>query len=671
MEFMSVEKHIEKNKKIKFNKLLIIALVVMFFQVLFIGNTYATEELVNINLTQEDIYKLRENVLSEEKVEAPKKFSLYSTTPSIGDYLIECVKNYETTVDVSSYKTYENDVESTILPLLGEPSLFYFDPENISYYRTYDSATSKYIVTKFVFSYLYTKDEVNQINAQLDLVVDDYLSGVKSEWNDLEKIIYTNNYLCQECEYASNIIPSSHTIYGALIDKLPVCDGYSKAFVYLLREVGVDALLVTSYAMQHGWNVVKLGDDYYHIDVTWNDIKGIGKTTYSYFLNSDSKFLSSKDHYSWVIDNNQKATNTQYDTNNEWESITNYLIYKNNYWYALNNTKQSTSVYLRKIDFRNATTTEVKQISVSPEFVLFAPGLTSDGDNLYFTTQYKLYRMSFEGDNLLKLFTLDSDKVFFAVEYKDGTIYYDTCDFVNNSASTATRATHTYIPVTGISLNKTEVLLEKGQTEQLVATVTPTNNSDGSKVTWGSSNTSVATVDENGLVTAIGAGETSIFAITTNQISVACKVKVVDEIIFTTYTTVDAEDSQAIVFPTKTVIETILVEEKFPVLGLGYKVEVFDTSEVIKGTTAEIGSKNYIKISDPSGKLVKTYMAIVNGDIDGDGRLRLYDAFQILKGCIVPGTSLNEFDKLIHDSNGDGVIALYDAFQFIKKAIIG
>ena len=61
------------------------------------------------------------------------------------------------------------------------------------------------------------------------------------------------------------------------------------------------------------------------------------------------------------------------------------------------------------------------------------------------------------------------------------------------------------ICVTSITLDKTSLSLQIGEEETLKATVKPDNATDKS-VTWSSSNTSVATVDNNGKVTAVAAG---------------------------------------------------------------------------------------------------------------------------------------------------------------------
>ena len=67
------------------------------------------------------------------------------------------------------------------------------------------------------------------------------------------------------------------------------------------------------------------------------------------------------------------------------------------------------------------------------------------------------------------------------------------------------------IPVSSITLNKTSLSLEKGASETLTATVSPEDATDKT-VTWNSSNAEVASVDENGKVTANSGGEAIIMA---------------------------------------------------------------------------------------------------------------------------------------------------------------
>lgn len=83
------------------------------------------------------------------------------------------------------------------------------------------------------------------------------------------------------------------------------------------------------------------------------------------------------------------------------------------------------------------------------------------------------------------------------------------------------------ILATGITLNKSELSLEVGNSETLVATVTPNNVTNGS-VTWSSSNTAVVSVNSSGIVTANAAGSAVITASTTDgtNLSAVCNVTV-------------------------------------------------------------------------------------------------------------------------------------------------
>ena len=127
-----------------------------------------------------------------------------------------------------------------------------------------------------------------------------------------------------------------------------------------------------------------------------------------------------------------------------------------------------------------------------------------------------------------------------AAETASGTKYIDLKNVVFTTASaqqytfaderttvTIASATPT-IPATGISLNQTTLSFNAaGQTATLTATVTPANATNKS-VTWTSSNTAVATVSENGVVTAVGDGTANITATTADgtNLSATCAVTV-------------------------------------------------------------------------------------------------------------------------------------------------
>ncbi|MFA7192835.1 MAG: endonuclease, partial [Bacilli bacterium] len=86
------------------------------------------------------------------------------------------------------------------------------------------------------------------------------------------------------------------------------------------------------------------------------------------------------------------------------------------------------------------------------------------------------------------------------------------------------------VDVTGISLNKTSTSLAILGTEQLIATISPSNASN-TAVTWTSSNTNIATVNSSGLVSGVQTGSAIITATTQDGgFTATCTVNVTNEV---------------------------------------------------------------------------------------------------------------------------------------------
>lgn len=96
----------------------------------------------------------------------------------------------------------------------------------------------------------------------------------------------------------------------------------------------------------------------------------------------------------------------------------------------------------------------------------------------------------------------------------------------------ATSAYNTNL-VKAISLNQTSVSLKVGNTITLQATITPSDASNKT-LTWSSNDSSVATVDNNGIVTALKEGNTQIVVSSSNGVQATCNVTVsVDPVLVT------------------------------------------------------------------------------------------------------------------------------------------
>ena len=163
------------------------------------------------------------------------------------------------------------------------------------------------------------REQINNSNLKIDNTIVDYtdntLTGIKEYENrylykqlsSSEKLIYSKLY--DNIEYEQTFIePNIYNIYGALVSKTCVCEGYAKALQYLLNEVELENVIVTGTATNndgktesHAWNYVKIDDEWYAIDTTWDDpiIVGGGKLTdkikYRYFLKGSSTM--SKNHF--------------------------------------------------------------------------------------------------------------------------------------------------------------------------------------------------------------------------------------------------------------------------------------------------------------------------------------------------------------------------------------
>ena len=112
------------------------------------------------------------------------------------------------------------------------------------------------------------------------------------------------------------------------------------------------------------------------------------------------------------------------------------------------------------------------------------------------------------------------------------------------------------IPVTAVVLNKTSLSLAKGSSKKLTATVSPSDATDNT-VKWSSDNPSVATVDQNGQVTAVNAGNAVITA-SAGDIAATCEVSV---FIPVTSVTLSSTDLTLLVGETAVLEITVLPED--------------------------------------------------------------------------------------------------------------
>jgi hypothetical protein len=137
-----------------------------------------------------------------------------------------------------------------------------------------------------------------------------------------------------------------------------VCQAYSLLLRYLLREVGIAAECVTSNALNHEWNIVKLGNFWYHVDVTWDDDDDsgeLGQVNHKNFLLSDAAFMAGGHRATdWISP--IAASDTRYD--GVFEEVGSRFVFDGKgSAYAVK------GEYICAFDEKTASFTELKKVS--------------------------------------------------------------------------------------------------------------------------------------------------------------------------------------------------------------------------------------------------------------------------------------------------------------------
>lgn len=165
------------------------------------------------------------------------------------------------------------------------PELFWLD-------STY---TCKYMSDELCvgidLSFNRTINDLESAKAEFEESVNGILSEVSQEWDSYEKERYIHDLLISRIDYNLNS-DMNQSAYSALVNGSTVCAGYAKSFQYLMQRLGIPCYYSTgiSEGESHAWNIVKLEERFYNIDLTWADTEPV---TYDYFNKTDIEFSQS------------------------------------------------------------------------------------------------------------------------------------------------------------------------------------------------------------------------------------------------------------------------------------------------------------------------------------------------------------------------------------------
>ena len=177
-----------------------------------------------------------------------------------------------------------SDVKTAFEAVIGDhPEMFWLET----------GYSSKYLANgqcvEIDLKYNSTADDLESAKQRFDAAAQNLITGAASLDSNYEKEKYVHDALASVVTYDLTA-DMNQSAYSALVNGKSVCAGYARAYQYLLQQLGIPCYYCTGYSGgDHAWNIVKLEDGYYNVDVTWDDAAAI---RYDYFNKTDADFAS-------------------------------------------------------------------------------------------------------------------------------------------------------------------------------------------------------------------------------------------------------------------------------------------------------------------------------------------------------------------------------------------
>ena len=174
-------------------------------------------------------------------------------------------------------------------------------------------------------NYLYSEEERNKIEEEVEKLIKTLITPDITE--DYDKIKTIHDYIINNTKYdlENKEETKSYMAYGPLFNHLATCNGYTDLMAIFLTKMGYDNYKVatteeTSENTEgHAWNAVKVNDEWYHLDLTWDDPVSSDGSNYlyhKYFLINSEELktadanITSTDHvFDEAIYSELKTTN--------------------------------------------------------------------------------------------------------------------------------------------------------------------------------------------------------------------------------------------------------------------------------------------------------------------------------------------------------------------------
>ena len=271
----------------------------------------------SIDYSNVNVDKYFYNQLEDVSKTIYKAFESNKENMKTGTYKIEFGNNFYDILNTANGQEELGDYYQSAIEAYtyDNPDVFYLSPSkmylniekttkgnNVSYNVYIDSGNETNYFTNEFANESQVRDAINQI----EQVKNDLVS--KKTGNIYNDIKIVHDYLVDNIEYDTTISKNNiYDVYGALINRVAVCEGYARSFKYILDNMGIPCVLVIGTGTnsrgeteRHAWNYVQLQNEWYAVDCTWDDPVVVGggevsqSSKYKYFLKGSNEFL--KDH---------------------------------------------------------------------------------------------------------------------------------------------------------------------------------------------------------------------------------------------------------------------------------------------------------------------------------------------------------------------------------------
>lgn len=281
-------------------------------------NEINSTEVKNVDYSNVNVDKFFYNQLNDYSKTIYKAFESNKENMKTGTYKIELGTSFSSLLSQSNGQDLLGDYYQSAIEAYtyDNPDVFYLSPNKM--FLNMETTTQGKKVTYNVYinsgseaNYLVdgynSKQDIDNAISQIEQVKNEILSRrTGNTYNDIKLV---HDYLVDNVEYDSSISkPNIYDIYGALVRKESVCEGYARSFKYLMDELNIPCTLVIGTATNsqgqtenHAWNYVQINNNWYAVDTTWDDPIIIGNGTvsesikYRYFLKGSSEI--NEDHF--------------------------------------------------------------------------------------------------------------------------------------------------------------------------------------------------------------------------------------------------------------------------------------------------------------------------------------------------------------------------------------